>query len=115
MPTSSFTLTCAFSFLVLATACSHANNDGHASANAAPTTASASRGASLFATQCASCHGVRGAGGRIGPSLKGERKRKTAQAVRAIVEDPDPPMPKLYPAQLTAQDVDDLTAYVETL
>lgn len=51
----------------------------------------------------------------MGPSLRAERKRKTAQAVRAIVLDPDPPMPKLYPAQLTAQDVDDLTAYVETL
>ncbi len=32
-----------------------------------------------------------------------------------MIEEPDPPMPKLYPSQLTAQDVDDVTAYVETL
>lgn len=114
MRTSSFTSICAFCIVVLLTACAHSGGS-HAAANAAPTSASAWRGAGLFTTQCASCHGVHGAGGRLGPSLRAERKRKTSQAVRAIIVDPDPPMPKLYPAQLTAQDVDDLTAYVETL
>lgn len=76
---------------------------------------SAARGAALFAANCAACHGSRGVAGRIGPSLKDERKRKSPQAVRAIIVEPDPPMPKLYPAQLSTSDVDDLTAYVETL
>ncbi len=44
-----------------------------------------------------------------------ERKRKSAEAIRAVIVDPEPPMPKLYPGQLTSRDVDDLTAYVETL
>ncbi|MBV8638232.1 MAG: cytochrome c [Candidatus Eremiobacteraeota bacterium] len=114
MPNTRLTFTAALCILVFATACSRGQG-GRATANATPTTASASRGAALFATNCASCHGIHGAGGRIGPALRDERKRKSPQAVRAIIADPEPPMPKLYPAQLSAQDVDDLTAYVETL
>jgi mono/diheme cytochrome c family protein len=74
-----------------------------------------SRGALLFAANCASCHGAHGVNARIGPALRDERKRRTPNEIRTFISDPQPPMPKLYPAQLSAQDVDDLTAYVETL
>ena len=52
---------------------------------------------------------------RIGPSLANEgRKRTLAQIVRAI-EEPDPPMPKLYPGTLSERDVADIALYVKTL
>jgi mono/diheme cytochrome c family protein len=114
MPTSRFSPTAALCMLLLATACSHGGGD-HSSVRATPTLPSASRGAALFSANCAVCHGNRGTGGRIGPSLRDERKHRSAGAVRAIIADPEPPMPKLYPARLSTQDVDDLTAYVETL
>jgi mono/diheme cytochrome c family protein len=69
----------------------------------------------VYERECAACHGQNGVNGPIGPSLKGERSRKSFEAVRAIVIDPDPPMPKLYPARLTSADVTDVSAYVESL
>ncbi len=80
-----------------------------------PSSASAGRGATLFAQQCAACHGARGSGGPVGPSLAGERTRKDLAAVTAIIKNPYPPMPKLFPGQLSAQDVSDIAAYVEEL
>ena len=74
----------------------------------------ASRGAALFAKNCAACHGDHGLG-PIGPSLARERTKRTAQEIRAIITNPDPPMPKLYPRDLTDADVADLAAFVETL
>ncbi len=73
------------------------------------------RGAELFAKNCQVCHNSSLDSARIGPSLASEgRKRTLAQIVRAI-EEPDPPMPKLYPGTLTDQDVSDIAAYVKTL
>jgi mono/diheme cytochrome c family protein len=73
------------------------------------------RGAELFAKNCVVCHSSSADSGRIGPSLANEgHKRTLAQIVRAI-ESPDPPMPKLYPGTLSAQDVADVAAYVKTL
>ena len=73
------------------------------------------RGAQLFAKNCQVCHNSSLDAARIGPSLANEgRKRTLAQIVRAI-EEPDPPMPKLYPGTLTDQDVSDIAAYVKTL
>jgi mono/diheme cytochrome c family protein len=115
MPISRLRLIVALSTLVLATACSRGANATHSAAHATPTTPSTARGALLYVANCASCHGARGVSGRIGPQLRDERKRKTAAEIRAVIADPDPPMPKLYPGTLTANDVDDLTAYVETL
>ncbi|MDE2483006.1 MAG: cytochrome c [bacterium] len=80
-----------------------------------PSNASAGRGATLYAQQCAACHGARGGGGQLGPTLQGEHTRKALGAVVAILENPDPPMPKLFPGVLSAQDVADLAAYVERL
>lgn len=72
-------------------------------------------GAKIFAANCKVCHGAAGAGGGIGPVLKGEHKRKNfAQAV-AWIKNPKAPMPKLYPGTLSAADVNDVAAYVETL
>jgi hypothetical protein len=33
----------------------------------------------------------------------------------SAIEDPDPPMPKLYPSVLSRQDVNDVAAYVKSL
>ncbi len=74
----------------------------------------ASRGATLFAKNCAACHGERGQG-PIGPSLAHESAKRSAEKVRAIIINPDPPMPKLYPRDLSDADVADLAAFVETL
>jgi mono/diheme cytochrome c family protein len=74
----------------------------------------ANHGQDVFKQNCASCHGAQGEGG-MGPSLRNEAARKNfAQAVRWI-ENPQPPMPKLYPAPLGVQDVRDVAAYVESL
>lgn len=79
------------------------------------TGADVSRGRTLYERECMACHGQRGVDGPIGPALKDERARKSFEQVRAIVSDPQPPMPKLYPARLTRADVRDVSAYVETL
>jgi mono/diheme cytochrome c family protein len=77
--------------------------------------ANAGHGKAIFERECAACHGQYGVGGPVGPSLKNESARRSFQAVRAIVTDPQPPMPKLYPARLTKADVTDVSAYVESL
>jgi ubiquinol-cytochrome c reductase cytochrome c subunit len=82
---------------------------------AAAATGDAKHGKTLFAADCASCHGAAGAGGGIGPSLKGEKSRKDTAAAVAWIEAPKPPMPKLYPSPLSAKDVADVAAYVESL
>lgn len=73
------------------------------------------RGQAVYEAQCAACHGQRGAGGPIGPSLQNEYARRPYRAVYAIVRNPDPPMPKLYPSRMTLKDVRDVSAYVESL
>ena len=82
---------------------------------ATPSGANVSHGAAIFSKNCAACHGASGVGGPVGPALIKERKKKDRAAVITAIEHPDPPMPKLFPGELTAQDVSDLTAYVESL
>jgi mono/diheme cytochrome c family protein len=72
-------------------------------------------GKSIFAANCASCHGANGEGGGVGPSLKNEKSRKNYAKTVAWIKNPDPPMPKLYPAPLSEKDVADVAAYVQTL
>jgi mono/diheme cytochrome c family protein len=75
----------------------------------------ATHGQDIYRDNCAGCHGVAGAGG-IGPSLKGERRRKDDAAAIAWIKDPQSNvMPKLFPAQLSESDVEDVAAYVESL
>ena len=66
----------------------------------------------LFARNCSVCHDA--AGSRIGPPLEHVGRRLTLAQIEAVIEDPDPPMPKLYPSVLSRQDVDDIAAYVKT-
>jgi mono/diheme cytochrome c family protein len=93
----------------------------HGSSSAASATpfatpkADAGRGRTIFAAQCAACHGENGRGGPVGPPLKHEKKRRTLSQVLSIVRDPDPPMPKLYPGTLSERDLKDVAAYVESL
>lgn len=75
----------------------------------------ASHGKSIFAANCASCHGATGTEGGVGPSLKNEKSRKNFDQAVAWIKNPQPPMPKLFPSTLNAKDVDDVAAYVETL
>jgi mono/diheme cytochrome c family protein len=73
------------------------------------------RGKAVYEAQCAACHGRRGIGGPVGPSLQNENVRRPYRSVYALVRDPAPPMPKLYPARLSAADLRDVSAYVESL
>jgi mono/diheme cytochrome c family protein len=74
-----------------------------------------SRGAEVFRANCAVCHTANGAAGGVGPSLEREKQRKNYDQTVAWIEQPDPPMPKLYPASLSEKDVDDVAAYVQSL
>ncbi|HEX3672373.1 MAG TPA: cytochrome c [Candidatus Cybelea sp.] len=71
-------------------------------------------GERLFAANCASCHGAGGAGG-IAPSLRGESLRMNYATLVSWIEDPEPPMPKLYPSPLSERQVRNVAAYVLTL
>ncbi len=68
----------------------------------------------LFAQNCAVCHGARGEGGE-GPPLKNEVSRKDFAQAQAWIKKPAPPMPALYPNPLSAKDVADVAAFVESL
>jgi mono/diheme cytochrome c family protein len=75
----------------------------------------AANGKKLFGANCASCHGATGTEGGVGPSLKGEKSKKNQAATVAWIKNPKAPMPKLFPNPLSAKDVNDVAAYVETL
>jgi len=72
------------------------------------------RGKALFKQYCSACHGVGGEGG-AGAVLKGEATRKNHDAVVAFIKNPLAPMPKMYPAPLSDEDVANLATFVETL
>jgi mono/diheme cytochrome c family protein len=103
--------------VVVVVGCSHAGPSAStATASPAVVVAGDARaGRGLFAANCAACHGASGVEGGVGPSLKNERSRKNDAQAIAWIEDPLPPMPKLYPAPLTDADVANLAAYVESL
>lgn len=73
------------------------------------------RGKAVYKAQCAACHGEGGAAPTVGPSLQNENARRSYRSVYALVRDPAPPMPKLYPARLSRSDLRDVSAYVESL
>jgi mono/diheme cytochrome c family protein len=108
-------------FIVLAAVstagCAH--NAGSAAASSAtstpPVVGNESRGAEVFRANCAVCHTANGAAAGVGPSLQHEKQRKDYNQTVAWIEQPDPPMPKLYPASLSEKDVDDVAAYVQSL
>lgn len=69
----------------------------------------------VYRAECAACHGAAGMGGAIGPPLHNENRRRSYGAVYALVRDPAPPMPKLYPSRMSESDLRDVAAYVESL
>jgi mono/diheme cytochrome c family protein len=101
--------------VVALSACSGGAQRSRATAGQAEAPSNAGHGRSVYLAQCAACHGRDGTGGQIGPQLRNERLRRTFAQVRDIVLDPEPPMPKLFPARLSAADVRDVSAFVETL
>lgn len=98
-------------------ACTTATHGGNAVAVGSGATIGGDKkaGAAVFAANCAACHGAQGVGGEIGPSLRGESRRMNFETVASWIEDPQPPMPRLYPGQLSVQQVRDVAAYVQTL
>ena len=46
-------------------------------------------------------------------SLKDIKARKDQAALAAWIKNPKAPMPKLFPSPFSAQDVEDIAAYVE--
>ncbi|HEY6450880.1 MAG TPA: cytochrome c [Candidatus Cybelea sp.] len=98
-------------------ACTTASYGGNAVAVGAGATEGGDKkaGAKLFSAYCASCHGAQGAGGGVGPSLRDESRRMNFETLASWIEDPEPPMPKLYPGQLNRNQTRDIAAYVQTL
>ncbi len=90
----------------------------HLSAPAAATAATGGSsvtdpGKQIFATNCAACHGASGQGG-VGPSLVNIAQRKSHAEIVAFIEQPAGSiMPKLYPATLSAAQVDHVATYIE--
>jgi mono/diheme cytochrome c family protein len=73
------------------------------------------RGRSIFATNCSTCHGSGGRSGGVGPSLVDESERQDLSRTIVWIENPDPPMPKLYPSPLSERDVADVAAFVQQI
>ncbi len=102
--------------VVALAACGH-----HAPAVAAvgtatpPESASIGRGRTVYAANCAVCHGAGGEGGQLGPALHGIHLTRKPSAIAAAIANPSPPMPKLAPAEISDQDLIDVTAYVQQL
>jgi mono/diheme cytochrome c family protein len=72
----------------------------------------AAHGKTVFAQNCARCHGAEGG---VGPALKNEKSRKNYAQTMAWIKNPQPPMPKLYPDSIGDKDVADVAAYVQSL
>ncbi len=71
-----------------------------------------SHGASLFALNCAACHGEE-ADGRVGPSLRGiSRRRSDRFIIQQVTSGRTPPMPQFQP---DPQEMADLLSYLKTL
>ena len=75
----------------------------------------ADRGSEVFRGNCSRCHGATGTEGGVGPALAHESSRKNYQQTVAWIENPLPPMPKLYPKPLNERAVRDVAAYVQKL
>jgi mono/diheme cytochrome c family protein len=73
------------------------------------------RGQVVFETNCSTCHGSGGRSGGVGPSLVDESERQDLSRTIVWIENPDPPMPKLYPSPLSERDVADVAAFVQQI
>lgn len=71
-----------------------------------------SRGASLFALNCAACHGEEGSG-RVGPNLHSVQNRRSDRSlIEQVTSGNTPPMPQFQP---DPQAMADLISYLKTL
>ncbi|GMR12366.1 MAG: hypothetical protein BMS9Abin29_0555 [Gemmatimonadota bacterium] len=86
-----------------------------------PIPASARTGAALYrANGCSDCHSIAGEGGNEGPELTDIGMRHTVGWLHSFIEDParfheDSDMPSFGLPQLTHQEVEELSLYLETL
>jgi len=87
------------------------NSIGYGTGAAPQSSATLSHGREVYDASCLKCHGS----APIGPSLGNEKSRKNLAATIEWIKNPAPPMPKLFPAPLSEQDVNDVAAYVQTL
>jgi mono/diheme cytochrome c family protein len=84
---------------------------GYGTAGTPQVSATLAHGRVVFNAYCLKCHGS----APIGPPLGNEKSRKDLAATVEWIKNPAPPMPKLFPAPLSEQDVNDVAAYVQTL
>jgi ubiquinol-cytochrome c reductase cytochrome c subunit len=85
-------------------------DNGNAGA-ATPPSPEIARGHEIFSTYCVKCH----VSAPIGPPLANLKAHEGLAAIVSQIKNPAPPMPKLFPATLSDQDVSDVAAYVQTL
>lgn len=71
----------------------------------------AGTGQQVYAANCAACHNANGTGG-AGPTLHNVGTTKTLAQTVDFIEKPSGTMPKLYPATLSAAQVQDVAAYI---
>ena len=79
-----------------------------------PSAPPSDRGARVYALYCQVCHGKHGEGG-IAPELTGEHFHKNVPQIVAWIKYALPPMPQLYPAPLSEQEVNDVALFVASL
>ena len=79
---------------------------------AAAGAADVGHGKAVYGQVCSGCHGETG-DLVAGHSLANLSARRDLASTIAFIKDPDPPMPKLYPGTLKAQDVADVAAYLQ--
>lgn len=104
--------------LFAASACGGTQGSRAAAPQSAGALESADRaaGEAIFKANCSVCHGATGlTGGVLGPSLRHESERMDFAQTVSWIEDPQPPMPHLYPSVLTSAQVRDVAAYVHSL
>lgn len=82
-------------------------------APAEPQAGGIEHGGALYAQNCSTCHGANGEGATA-KSLKKVRERLTFEATVQWLENPKPPMPKLFPSPLGERDIQDVAAFIRS-
>jgi mono/diheme cytochrome c family protein len=78
----------------------------------------AANGQKLYASQgCAACHAIGGKGGKVGPDLSKEGKKRNATWLAAFLKNPRSKIAKgsMPPVKASSKDLQDLSAYLLTL